>query len=191
LLLRILDFGDAQVFDALAYPTIIIASRREVPLPAPANSDSVRIMNWPKDRDRSEVTGFPQLVDSIGFDVPQKSLRADGWQLEPQASSGLLDRIRAVGTPLGQYVEGRFYRGILTGFNDAFVIDGPTKDYLISEHESSGEIIKPFLRGRDIKRWHVEPQDCWLIFTRRGIEIDAYPAIKRYLEKYKKALKLT
>jgi len=185
---RVVDFGDAEVFDAIAYPTILIANRREAPVPAPGEKDVVRVMNWPADLPREDIPSFPQLVDEIGFDMPQKALVRDGWQLEPQAKRGLLERIRAAGMPLGQYVEGRFYRGILTGFNDAFVIDGPTKDRLIVEHASSAEIIKPFLRGRDIKRWHVEPQDLWLIFTRRGIDIDAYPAVKNYLEDYRDKL---
>ena len=160
---RIVDFGDAEVFDAIAYPTIIIATRRDAPVQQPDANDRLRVMNWPQDLTRDDIPGFPKLVDEIGFDMPQKSLQAEGWQLEPQARRGLLERIRAAGMPLGQYVEGRFYRGILTGFNDAFVIDGPTKDRLIAEHASSAEIIKPFLRGRDIKRWRVEPQDLWLI----------------------------
>jgi type I restriction-modification system DNA methylase subunit len=185
---RIIDFGDAEVFDAIAYPTIIIATRRDAPVQQPGERDSLRVMNWPQDLTRDDIPGFSKLVDEIGFDMPQKALSLDGWQLEPQARRGLLDRIRAAGMPLGQYVEGRFYRGILTGFNEAFVIDGSTKDRLIAEHPSSAEIIKPFLRGRDIKRWRVEPQDLWLIFTRRGIDIDAYPAIKRHLEGYRDAL---
>jgi hypothetical protein len=53
--------------------------------------------------------------------------------------------------------------------NEAFVVDRDTRDRLIREHKSSTEILKPFLRGRDVKRWRVEPQDLWLIFTRRGI----------------------
>ncbi len=185
---RIIDFGDAEVFDAIAYPTIIIATRRDAPVQAPKESDSLRVMNWPADRDRSEVEGFSALVDEIGFDMPQNTLGADGWQLEPLAKRGLLERIRAAGIPLGQYVEGRFYYGIKTGLNDAFVIDGPTKDRLIAEHASSADIIKPFLRGRDIKRWRVEPQDFWLIFTRQGTNLDDYPAIAAHLEPYRDAL---
>lgn len=185
---RIIDFGDAEVFDAIAYPTIIIAKRRNAPVQQPSDKDIFRVMNWPQERDRSEVEGFSKLVDEIGFDIPQKVLNAEGWQLEPQARRGLLERIRAAGIPLGQYVEGRFYRGILTGFNDAFVIDATTRDRLIAEHPTSAEIIKPYLRGRDVKRWWVEPQDLWLIFTRRGIEIDAYPAVKRHLESYREKL---
>jgi adenine-specific DNA-methyltransferase len=96
--------------------------------------------------------------------------------------------LRAAGTPLGEYVGGRFYYGIKTGFNDAFVVDRVTRDRLIDEHPSSAEVLKPYLSGRDVKRWRTESQDLWLIFTRRGIEIDKYPAIKRYLEQFKSRL---
>ena len=185
---QIIDFGDAEVFDALAYPTIIIATRRQTPVPAPADGEMVRVLNWPEDRERSEVEGFPALIDSLGFDVPQKALTGDSWQLEPQASRGLLDQIRAAGMPLGRYVEGRLYRGILTGLNDAFVVDGPTRARLIAEHGSSAEVIKPYLRGRDIKRWRVEPEDLWLIFTRRGIDIGDYPAVERHLSAFRDRL---
>ncbi|WP_317201713.1 Eco57I restriction-modification methylase domain-containing protein, partial [Janthinobacterium sp.] len=184
----VIDFGDAEVFDAIAYPTILVATRRLKPEAGAQNGDVLRVMNWPQEKERDEVETFPELMKTLAFDMPQKALSPTGWQLEPHAKRALLERIRAAGKPLGEYVEGRFYRGILTGFNDAFVIDGPTKDRLIAEHESSRAIIKPFLRGRDIKRWRVEPQDLWLIFTRRGLEIDRYPAIKRHLSVYRDSL---
>ncbi|MFN7865617.1 MAG: TaqI-like C-terminal specificity domain-containing protein, partial [bacterium] len=70
----------------------------------------------------------------------------------------------------------------------AFVIDKITRDRLISEHPSSEEVIKPFLRGRDVQRWCVEYKDLWIIFTRRGIDIKKYPAIEQYLSQYKQKL---
>ena len=174
---RIIDFGDAEVFDAIAYPTIIVAVRRDAPVQMPKESDSLRVMNWPADRDKSEVEGFPALVETIGFDMPQKALSVDGWQLEPQVRRSLLDRIRATGMPLGQYVEGRLYYGIKTGFNKAFVIDERRKDELIAKNASSAEVIRPLLRGRDIKRWRVEPQKLWLIFIPWHFPLHDNPAI--------------
>ena len=176
---RIVDFGDAEVFDAIAYPTIVIATRRDAPVQAPEDeATSLRVMNWPADRDRSEVEGFPALVDEIGFDMPQKALDVDSWQLEPQAKRGLLERIRATGIPLSEFTEARRIPGHKTGFNKAFEIDGSTKKRLISEHKSSAEVIKPYVRGADVERWRLDNEDVWIIFTRRGIDIDLYPAIK-------------
>ena len=120
--------------------------------------------------------------------VAQAELSRDGWQLEPPLKRRLLERIRAAGKPLGEYVNGRFYRGILTGLNEAFVIDGATRARLIGEDPKSAEIIKPFLRGRDVKRWRVEAKDLWLIFTRRPFAIEQYPAILAHLTQFKTQL---
>jgi len=68
------------------------------------------------------------------------------------------------------------------------VIDGATRARLIAEDPKSAEIIKPFLRGRDVKRWRLEPQDLWLIFTRRGININQYPSIRKYLKQFRDQL---
>ncbi|MDX8510495.1 Eco57I restriction-modification methylase domain-containing protein [Mesorhizobium captivum] len=157
----LIDFGDADVFDAIAYPTILIAARRERPGPFP--EDRFRALNWQDLGERAKIEDFPALVASAGFDMPQTALEKGGWQIESTVKRDLLARIRAGGAPLGDYVEGRFYYGIKTGYNEAFVIDGVKRAELIAADPKSTEIIKPFLRGRDIKRWRVEPQDLWLI----------------------------
>ncbi len=108
--------------------------------------------------------------------------------IEGRAGLNLLDRLRRAGKPLGEYVQGRFYYGIKTGFNDASVVDGATRDQLIAAHPSSAELLKRFLRGRDVKRWKIDPQDLWLIFTRRGCDIRKYPAIHDHLRPFKNAL---
>ncbi len=74
--------------------------------------------------------------------------------------------------------------GFSTGLNEAFVIDAKTRTRLISEDARSGEIIKPYLRGQDIDRWVSNWAGLWLIFARRGIDIDAYPAVRAHLEQF-------
>ena len=100
----------------------------------------------------------------------------------------LLAKLRDAGPPLSQYVQACPTFGIKTGRGEAFVVDSMTRDQLIAEHPSSADILKPFLHGRDIRRWQVEKPDTWLIFTHRRIEIDRYPAIRKHLEKYRSAL---
>lgn len=162
-LCHIIDFGDAEVFDALAYPTIIVATRRVEPVHVVPDTDTLRVMNWPADRDRAEVEGFSDLVETLGFDLPQKTLANDSWQLEPQAKRRLLEQLRTNGTPLRDFVSARVYRGITTGFNEAFVVDRPTRDRLIADHESAKPLLKPYMRGTDVERWQAEPKDLWLI----------------------------
>jgi len=101
----------------------------------------------------------------------------------------LLDRLRVAGTPLGEYVKGRFYYGIKTGLNEAFVIDRTTRDRLITEHASSSEIIKPWLRGRDVKRWRIDNPGLFLCYVGWHTEIKKYPAVYKHLSRFSEELK--
>ena len=69
------------------------------------------------------------------------------------------------------------YRGILIGLNEAFLIDTPTKERLVREDPRSVEIIKPHLRGQDIKRWSPTWAGLWVIFVRWRMDIEKYPAM--------------
>ena len=75
------------------------------------------------------------------------------------------------------------YRGVTTGLNDAFIIDDQTKEALIVQDPKSAEILKPVVRGRDIRRYNVDWKGLWLIatFPALGLVIDEYPAVKKHL----------
>ena len=137
----------------------------------------------PKDIVRLVRQGFRHRYPMV-----EKALTTDGTPLESPEVLDLLKRFRNAGPPLEEYIKEPPNFGIETVPTEVFVVDGATRDRLIAEHPSSADILKPFLQGRDIRRWQVEPQDQWLIFTYHGIEINAYPAILRYLEKYKELL---
>jgi hypothetical protein len=177
---QIIDFGDAPVFEAAAYASIIVL-RKE----AARATNETRVWTFPQNE---KVENFEEGFNELSFNLPQRELTDEGWRLERPEVLRLLEKLKSRGTPLGEYVEGRFYRGILTGFNDAFVVNRATRDALVAEHRSSAEVLKPFLRGRDVKRWRVEPQDLWLIFTRRGFDIKKYPAIEKHLRRFKPQL---
>ena len=179
---NLIDFGDFPVFEeAIAYPSIITLSKSKL------DGNQVKALSWDTTK-KQNIEQFATVLHQEGLIISQENLKLDGWRLESSQVLDLLAKLRNNGTPLGEYVNGRFYYGIKTGFNEAFVIDRSTRDRLINEHPSSAEVLKPFLRGRDVKRWCVEYQDLWLIFTRRGIDIKKYPAIENYLSQYKKQL---
>jgi hypothetical protein len=197
-----LDFGDAPVFTSIAYPAIVVTEKMrhvdkgqlpsaEGPLGVlhatnlPPEEWQARVMTWTPGPVISE---FPDVFRQESFNLSQRDLTPNGWRMECPVNLRLLEKLRKAGTPLGEYVKGRFYYGIKTGLNEAFVVDRATRDKLIAEHPSSKEVLKPFLRGRDVKRWQCEPQDLWLIFTRRGIDITKYPAIHDHLKQFKKQL---
>ena len=100
-------------------------------------------------------------------------------------------KIEEKGTPLKDW-DIRINYGIKTGFNEAFIIDGAKRKELIEQDPKSDEIIRPILRGRDIKRYSYDFADLWLINTHNGIkekgikpiDIADYPAIKKHLDTY-------
>ena len=160
---QIIDFGDEAVFDALAYPTIVIATKRDKPVALSETNNDVLALNWDGGNEAFRVIDFPEVFAAERFAVPQSELKPGGWQLEPPVKRRLLERLRKAGQPLGEYCKGRFYYGIKTGLNEAFVITREQRDALVAQDPQSAEIIKPFLRGRDVKRWNVEFEEQYLI----------------------------
>lgn len=192
---QIIDFGDTNVFTAIAYPSIVLFSKAK-----PRQSSNFKALTW---QQKDVLNEFPSIFNKQHFLMPQSELRVDGWRLESTKILNLLSKLRNDGKPLGEYVNGKFYYGIKTGFNEAFVINRETRDKLIAEHLSSAEIIKPFLRGRDVKRWNVDYQNLYFIKIESSenkthpwsnqkdaekIFSKTYPSIHKHFEQFRSQL---
>jgi len=88
----------------------------------------------------------------------------DSWTISNPIEQQIKQKIEAKGIPLKNW-DIKINYGIKTGFNKAFIIDGKKKDELIAQDPKSAEILKPMLRGRDIKRYKAEFADLWLIYV--------------------------
>ena len=111
----------------------------------------------------------------------------NGFIFIDQNGLSLKKHIETIGTILKDW-NIQIKSGIKTGFNEAFIIDGTLKDELISKDSKNSEIIKPLLRGRDVKKYDYEFADKWLIVTEYGSYLylkDLYPVIYNHLESYK------
>jgi TaqI-like C-terminal specificity domain len=120
--------------------------------------------------------------------MPRARLGAGTWRFEDEPLARLRDKIAKGKKTLGE-VYGAPLRGIVTGLNEAFVIDTPTRDRLVARDPKSAKLLKPFLRGENIKRWRVEPEGLFLINTPKGaVDIDDYPAIRDWLVRFRPRL---
>ncbi len=174
---QIIDFGDLPVFQqATTYPCIFIAG------------GIGKEQFWATEVKNLDFLSLDEYQLENRKTVSVKNLQNEGWNLSGDAEIQLLEKLQENTIPLGEYVKGKIYRGVLTGLNEAFVIDEATKNRLIAEDPESAEIIKPFLAGRDIKRYQPPVADRFLIFTRRGVDINQYPSIKNHLLQYKERL---
>ncbi|MEM1042961.1 MAG: DNA methyltransferase [Bacteroidota bacterium] len=184
----VLDFGHAPVFeDADTFPVIL-----SLRVPADGAGEgggggsTVQVATVPRERLREAP--LAQFVAEEAFRVPWSRFSAEPWSLEPPAVDDLMERLRRAGPGLAEFAGVKPYRGVVTGLNAAFLVDQATRDRLVAEDGRSAEIIKPFLRGSDVSRWSPEWGGEHMVFTRRGIDIDAYPAVKRYLEGFRERL---
>ncbi len=130
-------------------------------------------------------TSLKEYVDGAFNKID--NLDVSGWMIGDDSERNLKKKIE-IGSKLLGSIDVTIYRGVTTGANDAFYINEATKNRLIKEDLRSAELIKPAIRGRDIQKYKINRVDLYLIFTRRGIEIDEYPAIKNYLLEFRQSL---
>ena len=128
--------------------------------------------------------------------VPSSFSSSESWSILSDIERSIKAKIEAIGTPLKDW-DIQINYGIKTGFNDAFIIDSTKRNKILDACQSEDErlrtadIIRPILRGRDIKRYGYSWSGLWLINTHNGtreglerIHIEDYPSVKEHLDNY-------
>ena len=156
----IADFGHAKHFfpDADVFPCVVVVRR---PVPAEDARDTTEVCVIP--REDVPRKGLSEAVAAATYPLPRAHFARESWTLEPPAVVALLEKIRRNGVPLAEYAGVKPLYGVKTGFNEAFLIDGPTRDRLVRDDPGCAAIIKPYLRGQDIERWWSPPSGLHMI----------------------------
>ncbi|TVR18750.1 MAG: hypothetical protein EA396_14160, partial [Anaerolineaceae bacterium] len=177
----IANFGENQPFRGaeMVYPTIAILRRGE----RRDTFHNLFIEGNVRFAELGEALENGEWVDSLS-----EATSMDEWRFQSAELTRLFRKLVGKRTTLEEHVNGNIYRGVVTGYNEAFIIDVETRDRLIGQHQSSAEIIKPMLRGQDLRPWYRQDSDIFLIVAYQGIDIELYPAIKKYLEQYRTQL---
>lgn len=180
------DFGHARGFfpGTDVFPSVICARR---PLPTVEPPEEVGVTVVPRDLVRMEELELQ--VTASTFHIQRATLMREPWILESLPVQSLMQKMQRAGVSLLEFVgTDALYRGVLTGLNKAFVLDTPTRDALIAADPRSADLLRPLLRGQDIDRWASDWAGLWIIFTRRGTSIEAYPAIHEHLARFRSEL---
>ena len=175
--LQLIDFTGIKVFESATVDTNILIFAKE------NNTFSTRACVV-KDKELKKLSDYIKQngVEGCRFDS------SESWVILSEIEQRIKTKIEAVGTPLKNW-DINIYRGILTGYNEAFIIDKTKRDEILAnckteeERQKTAEIIRPILRGRDIKRYSYEFADLYIIttFPSLKIDIESYPAVKQYL----------
>ncbi|WQW66589.1 class I SAM-dependent DNA methyltransferase [Helicobacter pylori] len=193
-LVSYMELNALKVFESATVDTSIIHFIKQTP---PKESGFKYYEPTPNDKD--DLKNTPSLL------MKQNALSTESFIFANATLLDLRDKIESVGTPLKDW-DIQIYRGILTGANEAFIIPTEKRDEILkncddlqkdergmSERERTKELIKPILRGKDIKRYSYEWADLWVINTHNGytsafkskippIDIAKYPATKAHLD---------
>lgn len=177
------DFGHAKKFfpDADVFPSVIVVRKPDAG-EAPEETQVCAVS-----RNDVPEKDLDEFVANNTYGLPRTHFARTSWALERPEGAALLQKLSEANS-LEDYFGIKPLYGIKTGFNEAFLIDGATKDRLIHEHKSAADIIKPFFRGQDIGRWWSPEPHAWMIFARRGIYLDGYPSVKQHLLQFRERL---
>lgn len=174
---QIIDLGSNVFESATVDSNILILSKGE------NKSDDFWGINLDEKFNINDFLTIKELAIPVHFEDEEM------WSIESPITISIKNKVELAGKILKDW-EININYGIKTGFNEAFIIDEETKNNLISKDPKSTDIIVPILRGRDIKRYHIEFANLWLINTHNGyldnerINVNDYPAIKEHLDKY-------
>jgi hypothetical protein len=177
----ITDFGDLPVFQSAAVLVMIFVGQNKKSndiLPTFTQVQSLK----------SPYPDVKEIIMEQGNILHTDAFKGSNWRLTDATSANSMQKMESAGIPLDEYIKGKIYWGIKTGFNKAFVIDEVKRAELIAQDHKSIEILKPLAIGDDVRKWRIESKRRWLIATEIGIDIKLYPAIFRHLQQWQAEL---
>ena len=185
--LLLIDFAGVKIFESATVDTNIL-------LFAKAVNEHKTLCAVTNKQNKDSVKNLSVFVQQSGSECEFSN--SDSWVILSPIEQSIKRKIEAVGTPLKDW-DINIYRGVLTGYNEAFIISTEKRDEILAncqtedERARTAELIRPILRGRDIKRYGYNWANLWLINTHNGIRgklervhIEDYPAIKAHLDQY-------
>jgi adenine-specific DNA-methyltransferase len=159
---KIIDFGDLPVFEeATTYPSILSLSKSKSSIKFEATN--ITTLNF--------SNGINNFIEDNKIEVLSDELNNEAWTLSDTAIQQVLNKLNSKGVSLGEFVNHKIFYGIKTSLNEAFVIDETIKNQLIQADSNSVGIIKPFLSGKDIKKYQTPQHNKFLILFQKGFTI--------------------
>lgn len=161
-----------------------------------ADADAFACIVWGTNAAARETPVFAIRADALeALDaatsaalIPRSRWGAEPWHLDGGADHQLLERLEATLPTLGARIGSRPARGVVTGCNRAFVIDAATRTRILDADPAAAPLIRPFVKGRDIRPWRVQRADRYLLLLDRGTNLAAHPAIAAHLAPLRSAL---
>lgn len=153
----LIDLGNNRTFESApdVCPSVFVIRNVQ-----PVSEHRIAAVAFQRDDelDLSSAALEAKAVAILQHDQPDS-----GWQIEVDEARSIVKKLITKGQSLSEFVENRLFRGVLTGLNEAFIIDQATHDRLVAEDSNCAERLHPMLRGEDLRPWYQENEGRWLI----------------------------
>ena len=182
-----IDFGGVKIFESATVDTNILLYEK-------SKNTHHTLCAVTNKQNKDSINNLSVFVQQQGTFCDFSG--GDSWVILSPIEQSIKRKIESVGTPLKDW-DINIYRGVLTGCNEAFIISTEKRNEILAncksedERKRTEELIRPILRGRDIKRYGYEWADLWLINTHNGVKgriprirIEDYPAVKAHLDQF-------
>ena len=175
----LIDFAGVKIFESATVDTNILLFSK-------SNNKHETVCAVTNKQNKDSVKNLSDFVQQQNSICDFNS--SDSWVILSPIEQSIKKKIESVGTPLKDW-DINIYRGVLTGCNEAFIINSEKRDEILAncqtedERQRTDELIRPILRGRDIKRYGYDWANLYLIatFPACHYDIEKYPAVKNYL----------
>ena len=184
---HVVDLAGLPVFQGATVRTIILLTCRGNSATGPVlYSPPLPVQKF--NAVASSLTTLDAAIEDHTTGLEHGDLAGKAWGFSSAGGTTVIEKAIRVSRPLRDYSHQQILRGVVSGLTEAFVVDGPVRDRLVSRNRRAEEIIKPFLNGRAIRRYLIEPKGQFLIYTYHGVDISKYPAVEEHLRAFKDRL---
>ena len=213
----LIDFGEVNIFDATVEPYVLVGRKAPPPDDATVNGHNlypVLTRNIGRSANvaqvREELHQLPEYLNHEVSTFSQSTLRSSLWRIEDEDIHDLYQALMQRGQTLFDFTNGHIYRGLVTGLSQAFELSEAQRVTLIRSDPNSEHVIRPYLRGRNIRRWSQEYSALYIIAIQNSDDADAtnawrdatsekeateifasaYPALHDHLRQYEPKLRV-
>lgn len=162
-IINYIDYSSENLFKGVSVDTSIITIKKEKP------------------------NDYHKIFVDKSYYFEQNRLSKNIWSIANPKELELRDKIKSNGVELKEVIK-EINKGLLTGYNKAFVIDSERRKQLINEDPNAADIIKPLIVGKNVKKWNITYEDQYILYIPWEFDIEKYPSIKKHMLQFKEGL---
>jgi len=178
-ILQVINFNQVNVFENANVGSAVLLVQNAVPSEKPIIAYESKEKN---------IDSLTETIQKESQKLSRQFFNENQWSFDRNDIQALKQKIEKAGVPFVKWKNISINRGITTGLNSVFIIPESVRNEIVKADPASAEILKPVLKGANIKRYSILPPKEYLIYTYTDIDITQFPGVYSYLKKHRSEL---